>query len=131
MKSKAICLLVIFLLNTVVGLGCALTMEGNHHDENHSHADRHGQKDKPITRLISSTEDHCCKTLVNDLVAQSKLIPDSAKAQVALSFIWLPDFSYKLFAPLISTQLEQRFYVDHRSRPPNEDIRIVIQSFQI
>lgn len=130
MKSKAICLLVIFLLNTVVGLGCALTMEG-HHAENHSHADGHEHKDKLVTRLISSTEDHCCKTLVNDLVAQSKLIPDSAKTQAALSVIWLPDFAYKLFVPLISTQLEQRFYVDHRSRPPNEDIRIVIQSFQI
>lgn len=131
MRSKAIFLLVIFLLNTVVGFGCALGMEGDHHDGNHSHVHRHEYKTTPISGQNLSHEDLCCKTLVNDLVTQSKLIPESGKVQVVLPAIWLPDFIHALLVPVAPIKLDQRFYVEQRSRPPNHDIRIVIQSFQI
>lgn len=145
MKSKAIFLLVIFLLNTVVGFGCALAMDGNDHDENHSHEKTnhthkdhnhdhlkgHEHKSTPISDQNLANEDHCCKTLVNDLVTQSKLVPESGKVQVVLPVMWLPDYSYALLIPVAVEELDQRVYVDQRERPPNEDIRIVIQSFQI
>lgn len=146
MKSKAIILLVIFLLNTIVGFGCALGMEGNPHDEGHSHEESanhvhkdhnhhhsigHEHKATPISALNFSKEDPCCKTLVNDLVTQSKLVPENGKVQIVLPIVWLPDYSYALLIPVIDVELDQNVYVDHRERPPNKDIRIVIQSFQI
>lgn len=145
MKSKAIFLLVIFLLNTVVGFGCTLGMEVSH-DENHSHAkaaphvhkdhDHHHtggdeHKTAPVSGLNFSKEDLCCKNLVNDLVTQSKLVPESGKVQVVLPVMWLPDYSYALLIPVTGIEVDQRIYVDQRERPPNKDIRIVIQSFQI
>lgn len=121
MKSKAIFLLVTFLLNTIVGFGCALGMEGVDH--------QHGHQTNPISELNFSKEDACCKILVSDLVTLSKLIPESSKVQVVLSIVWLPD--YISLVPATIVELDQRFYVEQRERPPNKDIRIVIQSFQI
>lgn len=146
MKSKAIFLLLTFLLNTVVGFGCALGMEVDRHDEthvylktvshihkdhDHHHADEAQQKASPASELSFLKENLCCKTLVNDLVTQSKLVPESGKVQVALPVLWLPDYSYALLIPAIDVKLDRSFYVDRRERPPNKDIRIVIQSFQI
>lgn len=146
MKSKAIFLLVIFLLNTVVGFGCALGVKWNLHDENrcckesanHVHKDsdhhptiRREHKTPPITGLNFSLEDPCCKTLVNDLTTQSKLVPESRKVQVVLPVMWLPDYFYTLLIPITGAEADQRVCADQRERPPNKDIRIFIQSFQI
>lgn len=144
MKSKAIFLLVIFLLNTVVGFGCALGMEENHDNDTHSHtkAAVHEHKDHQhnhaedheitsIPGLNPSKEDTCCKKLVNELTIQNKLIPESAKVLVSLPVVGLANYAYTLLVPVISIAPDQSGYVDHRCRPPNEDIRISIQSFQI
>jgi len=146
MKSKAIFLLSIFLFNTLVGFGCALGMEGNHHDENdiylkstyhkhqdheHTHSGEYVHKTIPALGLNFSKEDICCKTLVNDLVTQSKLVPQNGKIQVVLPVIWLPKYAYNLSIPVTSVELGQSFCVDHRYMPPDKDIRIIIQSFQI
>lgn len=131
MKTKAIFLLVIFLLNTVVGFGCALGMEDDFHDHEHHHAKGHEHQTTPISGQHLSKEDLCCKSLVNDLVTQSKQIPESVKVQVLVPIICLPDFIHALLAPLTSIKLAKSVYVDHRERPPNQDIRTVIQSFQI
>lgn len=120
-------------------------MEEDHHEDhfhsesphhvhmanNHHHSDGHEHKTSPISGQNFSKEDPCCKTLVNDLVTQSKLVPENGKVQVVLPIIWLPDYSYALLVPVTDVELDQSVYVDHRERPPNEDIRIVIQSFQI
>jgi ABC-type nickel/cobalt efflux system permease component RcnA len=146
MKSKAIFLLVIFLLNTVVGFGCALGMEENHNDENHSHAKAavHEHKDHQHNHAKShehqiasmpgldfSKEDPCCKKVVNELTIQSKLMPETAKVLVVLPVVWLTNYAYTLLFPVSSIEPDQSGYLDHRYRPPNEDIRISIQSFQI
>ncbi|MEQ7802133.1 hypothetical protein ABDJ41_20220 [Pedobacter sp. ASV1-7] len=140
MKSKAIFLLVIFLLNTVVGFGCALAMEVGDHDEpahhghkdhDHHHAGGHEHKTTPISGQNFTKEDPCCKTLVNDLATQSKLVPEISKVQFFLPVLWLTDHSYSLLIPVTDVKLGRGAYADHRERPPNKDIRIVIQSFQI
>ncbi|MFP5081987.1 hypothetical protein [Pedobacter sp. JCM 36344] len=138
--------MVIFLLNTVVGFACALGMEGNHDDENHSHlkvavhkhkdhqhnhAEGHEHQVSPTPGLNFSKEDPCCKKLVNELTIQSKLIPGGAKVLVVLPVIWLANYTYTLLVPVSSIDLNQIGYIDHRYRPPREDIRIIIQSFQI
>jgi len=146
MKSKAVFLLVIFLLNTVVGLGCALGMQGDHPDEMHSytkpavhghknsdhhHAAQQEHKAGSIPGSNSPEEDACCKALVNDLVIQSKLIPESVKIQVVLPVVLLPEYAFLLTVPSGAAEPERGVYADRRERPPNEDIRISIQSFQI
>jgi len=146
MKSKAIFLLVIFLLNTVVGFACALGTEEIHDNDNHSHtkAAVHEHKDhqhnhaKGHEHQMTSTpgldplkEDPCCKKVVNELTIQSKLIPETAKVLVNLPVIWLANYPYTLLVPTSSIERGQSGYIDHRYRPPNEDIRISIQSFQI
>ena len=121
MKRKAIFLLLIFLLNTVMGFGCALGIEGDHHEH------------KTISKagLNFSEEDPCCKTVVNDLVTQSKLVPERSKIQVALPVIQLLSYSNILLITVTGVELDQSVYADQRERPPNRDIRIIIQSFQI
>lgn len=133
MKSRAIFLLVIFLLNTIVGIGCALGMENSSHSDNHTHNGDITHQHLPDVKasLNLSAEDLCCKTLVNDLVVQSKLIPEMGKIQIALPVIWLPAYFYLLPVPVIELELNRSSYTDYRDRPPNRDIRTVIQSFQI
>jgi ABC-type nickel/cobalt efflux system permease component RcnA len=146
MKTKAAFLLVVFLLNTVVGFGCALGMQENHDDENHSHprsavhehkdhqhnqVEDHEHQITPIPGLDFSKEDPCCKKIVNELTIQSKLIPESAKILIVLPVVWLDNYAYALLVPVNSIEPSQKGYVYHRYRPPNEDIRIIIQSFQI
>lgn len=132
MKSKAIFLLVIFLLNTILGFGCALGMEANHH-ENHAQSQEHHHEHKTNTAsgLSFSNEDLCCKILVNDLLTQSKLIPEISKLHVLMPMMLVSANAYGLFVPVSAVELEQNDVVNHRERPPNSDIRIIIQSFQI
>lgn len=135
MKSKAIFLLVIFLLNTLVGFGCALGMEASTHthkghDHGHHHATTHEHNTTPVSGLKFSQEDPCCKTLVNDLVTQSKLVPESGKV-ILLPLMWLPVYSYALSVPPVDIEQLQNVPATQSERPPNPDIRILIQSFQL
>jgi len=132
MKSKAIFLLVTFLLNTLVGFGCALGMEAKHH-ENHAQSHEHGHEHKTNTAsgLSFSNEDLCCKILVNDLLTQSKLIPEISKLPVLMPMMLVSANAYGLLVPVSAVELDQNAVVNHRERPPNSDIRIIIQSFQI
>lgn len=134
MRSKAIFLLVIFMLNTIVGFSCSLFVEEDHHDDkshNHHHAGFNEEKIKLISGLSISKEDPCCKTLVNDLLTQGKLIPKTVKVIINLPVIWLQDYSYTLLFQVESIKLNHSVYAGRRYRPPNWDIRIAIQSFQI
>ncbi len=145
MKSKAIFLLVIFLLNTIVGFGCALGIEEKHHDDKdhshgkltdhehhgHEHSSRHEHKKPQTIDQDSQKGESCCKTLVNDLVTQGKLVPESGKLQVVMPIIWLSDYSLDLLTPVIDLETHNGIYIAQREKPPNRDIRIVIQSFQI
>lgn len=135
MKSKAVFLLVIFLLNTLVGLGCALGMQEDHQYEAHVHTKAavhdHENKDHHHAGQHEDKEDACCKALVNDLVVQGKLVPENGKVQVFLPVVLLPDHHLLLTVPPVLAEPELSVYADRRERPPNEDIRITIQSFQI
>lgn len=133
MKSRAIFLLVIFLLNTFIGIGCALGMENSSHSVSHTHnGDKTHQHLSDVKAYLNlSAEDLCCKNLVNDLVVQSKLIPEIGKVHIVLPVIWLPAYFYLLPVPVIELELNRSYYTDYRDHPPNRDIRTVIQSFQI
>jgi len=145
MKNKAIFLLVIFLLNTVVCFACAVGMERDTHGESHLHVSskkdnhkhshqRHGghvHEDGGSKGLGLAKEEPCCKTLVNVLVIQGKLVPQSVKIQAILPFLLLPDYHYNFLISSFRLDPDKSVYARQRGRPPNKDIRIAINSFQI
>lgn len=143
MRSKSIFLLVIFLLNTVVGFACAVGTEKVTHGEdhihtsskkiNHEHQHRHKgeHRHSASTRPNLSKEDPCCKTLVNELVIQGKLVPQGIKNNVILPVLLLPYHNYNFSLPSVKPDLDKSVYAGQRERPPNKDIRIAISSFQI
>ncbi|WP_316815755.1 hypothetical protein [Pedobacter nyackensis] len=142
MKSKAVFLLVTFLLNTIVGFACALAMVVND-DENHSVAEsayhvhhdhqnsNHKHNKTNIFDQNPSNEDHCCQSLSTSFVTQSKLVPEIGKVSVVLPVLWLLESSYAFLFYETSVKSAQGVCIDHRDRPPNQDIRIIIKSFQI
>lgn len=132
MKSKAVFLLVIFLLHSLIGFGCVLAMGEDDHDHGDGHSHQHKHTGLvPLKEANLTATDLCCKTLVNDLVIQSKLIPESTKVQLALPVLWLSDYVYALTVPSTEVIPNHYRYADQRERPPDKDIRIAIQSFQI
>lgn len=153
MRLKALFLLVIFLLNTLVGFACALQIEyqsqekiasKHHNHSSHAHNsssskiahnhDSHASADHDIAHKHSedsSDEDSsCCKDEVNKFYSLDKIAPQSGKiiAKAPVSEIVL--FYY---IPLNALHIEKGYskYIDNRQRPPTSDIRIAIQSFQI
>lgn len=133
MKSKAIFLLVIFLLNTLVGFACAIGLEADHEDHHeHDHgAHEHAGKTKAKSGFDLSKEEACCETLVNNQLSLSKAVPESSKLTVFSPIFWLKDPFCHTLIVLNDFILIKTVYLEQRSRPPNQNIRIAIQSFQI
>ncbi|SMC56867.1 HYC_CC_PP family protein [Pedobacter nyackensis] len=138
---KAMFLLVVFLLNTVVGFACAVGME----DRNTSNLDYHTVKDththehngpdhKDLTdhHRSKKEKDHCCKDEVTKLLKEDKVSPSKItfSIQPVTFFTLLPTYcqldvlASSVYQP--STKSFVRSY-----HPPIRDIRISIQSFQI
>ena len=124
MKVKALFLLFVFLLNTGVGLNCALrSCNDDCKDEIVEH-DQH-----PVNSI--EKQDLCCQGAVNSFASLAKLIPQSVKV-----FIPVPTAFIRAYAPYISTPVLdvksfRQLLIDKRQRPPTPDIRIAIQSFQV
>lgn len=112
MKSKALLLLIIFLLNTAVGLACALHMELKH-----THHHHHQNKS-------------CCKTTVNTLVTQAKAIPETQKILPQSPAI-LKNFQYDFYTVSLEIPHTNTKPSTNHHHPPIPDIRIAVQSFQI
>ena len=142
MKSKAIFLLVVFLLNTAVGFGCALHMSHSedheaHHD-GHKHHHEHGSHHLAIKAnlqankvSIGDKDAPCCQGAVNNFISIAKQLPQTVKSDLAYpvaDFVTNHYFSLKAFFSVAS---KQQIIVNQRQRPPTSDIRISIQSFQI
>ena len=141
MKSKAIFLLVVFLLNTAVGFGCALHMSHSedheaHHDghKHHEHGSHHSaiKPNLPANKVsIVDKDAPCCQGAVNNFISIAKQLPQTVKADFAYPVADLVTSHCFSFKALISNASKQRIVVNQRQRPPTSDIRIYIQSFQI
>lgn len=118
MKNKAIFLFVVFMLNTFAGFSCALRMKMVHHDQSFS---------KPLPAGKISADNACCKASMGNLITEGDLMPDAGKVQVPV--IWLADLTLPSFICVVSLKKGDHIFID--DRPPSEDIRIVIQSFQL
>ncbi len=161
MKSKALFLLVIFLLNTLVGFACALQIEYKsqgskseehvHDHSSHAHdsassadiAHNHGSHKHSGNRETAhkkpelnhsqsgSAEDgSCCQDEVRKFYSLDKIAPQSGKIIAKPPVLDITGFYY---TPLAVLPIKKGFdkYLDNRQRPPTNDIRIAIQSFQI
>ncbi|WP_345331494.1 hypothetical protein [Mucilaginibacter defluvii] len=137
MKVKAFFLLITFLLNTAVGLACALHMSHERSEHNrsiHSHLDHHtvaNKKSQHGVIHISGKEDPCCQGAVSNFNAVAKIIPQALKLDVQLAAALLPLWGFTAVPPLYSTRIKQQCLLTTRQRPPTADLRVLIQSFQI
>lgn len=147
-KLKAVLLLIVFSLNTVIGFACAMGVDlgfnTNHHDEDeatettiHVHPDRekHNHHDEAAKHQHNSKEKSekggCC----NDGVIKFQNL-DKSLAQNANAAINAPVFVALLsrFAGIDifrQSQVSHQKYIAQFFQPPPPDIRILIQSFQI
>lgn len=112
MKSKALFLLIAFLLNTVVGFACAIHMDVKPHHHHHQH-------------------ESCCKSTVNSLLSQAKVVPETVKTAAQIPTLLSGFYHDFTQIYLVLTSTEQQPFADSSAHPPIKDIRIAIQSFQI
>lgn len=148
---KAVFLLVVFLLNTVVGFACTVGLEENHdhhlhnasvtnpHKQNHEEADHHDSKPEHHHNDLAADhhsakkdKENCCKDEVTKLLKEDKLA--AAKSAVNLQpmvFITVPVSFYQFDTLALSISAPNIRYFVRSYHPPIGDIRISIQSFQI
>jgi hypothetical protein len=130
MRVKALFLLFTFLLNSAVGLHCALQKDDDCCKEvTELSSDSNYKGASPQTKL--SQEDACCQQGVNNFASLAKLIPQPVKVLVPVSTaVVQSDYTYSYtFASVVKTT--RLIFSYQRRRPPTPDIRTVIQSFQI
>jgi hypothetical protein len=133
MKVKALFLLFVFLLNSAVGLNCALQKDDDCCKEvsgYHPDLSIQLQQDRKHPTLVTE-EDPCCQNAVNNFAALAKLVPQPLKVLMPAPVAIVRSVYVYAFAsaPVIETAHQSR--IDERQRPPTTDIRIVIRSFQI
>jgi hypothetical protein len=137
MKSKALLLLFIFLLNTVTGFSCALRMS---HDDREQAAEHHGSHhtdtvfDHPEFTSAEKTispNDPCCQGAVNNFISLAKLVPSSGHILLQAPFLYINSSFQSALPVLPGIKLLRPIVIDERRRPPTNDIRITIQSLLI
>ena len=141
---KAVVLLFVFLLNTVVGFACTIGMEASNehtHGEKEHHEHKHSSHhhDGLVSDLKEnhhhpekSSAENCCKDEVSKIMKADKLltVPGGLDMQSLMLFAVLPVFCQnQLLAILVHTPNNKYFVRSYH--PPISDIRISIQSFQI
>ena len=150
---KALILLLVFSMNTVVSFACsfssmfhaihhhehasALTYEhknGTHHGNEHVHGplEHHNSNEHTTKREGDNQKEDCCSTSVWKMEAVVKLTARSIDAPEPIILLSLLSdyFSYFSVSPLLEPPAYDDFL---RRRIPAtiENLRIVIQSFQI
>lgn len=148
---KAVFLLVVFLLNTVIGFACTVGLEEDHdrhlhdaqvthlHKHDHVGSDHHHSKSEHHHHDLAADQhsakkdkENCCKDEVIKLLKEDKLV--AAKSAVNLQpmvFVTVPASFYQFDALASSTAAPNIRYFVRSYHPPIRDIRISIQSFQI
>ncbi len=137
MKSKAILLLCVFLLNTVIGFGCALHMSHPEQQEAAEHHQHEGPScavhEHSITASgpIVEQNDACCQGAVNHFVSLAKLLPQPGKSIIQVPVVYIDSYYQFSSVCVPMGKLLHQIPIDVPQRPPTPNIRIVIRSFQI
>lgn len=144
-QVKAIFLLVVFSMNTVVGFACSVGLDmgfnsRHHHEEKNEMAtDHHQHNGKAHDHGVAADhhshekqEDNCCKDEVIKFVKVDKQIAPSFSLTAPLLLLECIHPSYYYFnvpASGVHTPENKLFVRCHH--PPIPNIRVAIQSFQI
>ena len=137
MKSKALLLLFIFLLNTVAGFSCALRMSHKEHNEAAENHDHHHANIVRVHHHSAAVEtavaanDPCCQGAVNNFISLAKLVPSSGHVLPQGPFAYIHTWFQFALAPLPDIKTVRELVIDERQRPPTGDIRIAIRSLLI
>ncbi|WP_426667889.1 hypothetical protein ACPPVU_17780 [Mucilaginibacter sp. McL0603] len=140
MRVKALFLLTIFLLNTTFGFCCTLNLVHEDHDEvtAHHHEQHPGfslgldhQKGSLSTVLFIHKNDPCCQGAVNNFASLAKLMPQPGKSMSHAPVVYIAPYFQFLPVNLSGVKSHHQISIEERQRPPTQNIRIVIQSFQI
>ncbi|MBD1366529.1 hypothetical protein IDJ77_22130 [Mucilaginibacter sp. ZT4R22] len=158
MKSKALLLLFIFLLNTATGFACALRMSiheheeatehhqkgseatehGHHGDEAKEHHHEHQQISLPSVHeepfssgTYIANNDPCCQAAVNNFNTLAKVTPQSSQIVLLAPLSYIGTYHQFFLKPVTISQANRFLSIDGRRRPPTYPIRIALQSFQI
>src|SRR4051794_29582246 len=98
-QIKAIFLLIVFVLNTMVGFACAVGVEfKSHHHKHHHHEASH--------KHDTSDDDHCCNKHVIKFSQLDKLLTQVVNAgiEAPVAFIFLPSFYLPYLSPSLITE---------------------------
>lgn len=140
-KIKALFLLTVFALNTVVGFACAMGVDMGFNTEHHNNESKptvHVHKDGKAHQHNKKTEKdnhnkkgNCCNDQVLKFQNLDKTLKQSTK-----SLAVAPDYSIKISAVYgleiyKASSKPTLKYIIPLSHPPPPDIRVLIQSFQI
>ena len=136
-QFKAVFLLVVFSLNTLVGFACSVGVDmgfnSTHHKDEavkpkiHTHKD--GKKQQHSPKEITEKKDGCCKENAIKLQIADKNLNHS-QTVINSPVIYLPCTIYQLQVYNTEKGKAQK-YIACQFHPPPRDIRIAISSFQI
>ena len=149
-KLKAVFLIIVFSLNTIIGFACAIGIDmgfntTHHHEEEATEAVVHihkgGQKhvhhnevgkhhDEASNHKAKDGKDNCCSDKVIKITQFDKSIPQSLSVINPVFFTTFISSFYNIDALFTSRTTSIRYFV-RSHHPPIPDIRIAIQSFQI
>lgn len=148
MKSKALLLLFIFLLNTATGFACTLRMSiheheeaAEHHHENDEAKEHHHEhlqvlphsahEQASLNGTYITEKDSCCQEAVNSFNTLAKVSPQSGQIVLLAPVTFISAFHQFFLKPVSVIQVNRFAIIDGRRRPPTYSIRIALQSFQI
>lgn len=124
-------LLVVFLLNNMTGFACAIEMNIDF-NKGHQHPDLNHHHDTDRHQKHRSKKESCCSDAATKLIASDKLTQRTFHiSQLSIPFILLADITQPQNIGVSSPTNVPNAYFSRHCRSPIEDIRIVIQSFQI
>lgn len=150
-QLKAVFLLIVFSLNTVVGFACSVGLDmgfnGSHHQEEktvlahkdalaHQHSKAHSHDEQNVLakdhHSSKKTKDNCCTDEAAKFAKVDKLTPQSFDFSIHPVFLtaFLSSFYHFDFFASNSHISNNKFFV-RTHHPPISDIRVAIQSFQI
>ena len=145
-QLKAVLLLVVFGLNTLIGFACSVGMDlginkSHHHgkesSEVHLHKDGkkhhhdHPKKSGNHSQKHKEKKDDCCTDSVAKLSQSDKSVPQTSIILSPLFFSAFISCYYNIDIFFPSQVTGSIKYFVRNYHPPIADIRIAIQSFQI
>jgi ABC-type nickel/cobalt efflux system permease component RcnA len=145
-QLKAIFLLVVFSLNTLIGFACAAGMNMGFNKKHHHHNDpvssatvshhhettHHHHHDEALTKKNATEDNNCCTDKASQLSGSDKLLAQTINtgsetpvALVFLHFLYSSDLSSLFTQNIKKVPVVRPFVLNSRG------IRVSIQSFQI